>query len=101
VVDQPRVAKEDRAFLDPVEVTAIARMLDAFEEYGLVVRFAAYTGLRAGELAALRIRDVNIMHRRVEVQRTPHRIKGGWEVGTRGPRAAPGLCRLAARSSGS
>ena len=82
VVEQPRVAKADRAFLDPDQVRAIADKLDTFEPYGLIVRFAAYTGLRAGELAALRIRDVNLLHRRVEVRRTLHRVKGGWEIGT-------------------
>ncbi len=82
VVDKPRVAKEERGFLDPVEVTALARKLDAFAPYGLIVRFAAYTGLREGELAALRIRDVNLLHGRVEVRRTLHRVKGGWEIGT-------------------
>lgn len=82
VVEQQRVAKEERAFLDPDQVRAIADKLDAFEPYGLIVRFAAYTGLRAGELAALRIRDVNLLHRRVEVRRTLHRVEGSWEVGT-------------------
>jgi integrase len=81
-VDKPRVTKEARAFLDPAQVRAVAKKLDAFEPYGLIVRFAAYTGLREGELAALRIRDVNLLHRRVEVRRTLHRVKGGWEIGT-------------------
>ncbi|MGN7964914.1 tyrosine-type recombinase/integrase [Microbacterium sp. 22179] len=82
VVDKPRVAKEERGFLDSSQVNALATKLDAYAPYGLIVRFAAYTGLREGELAALRIRDVNLLHRRVEVRRTVHRVKGGWEVGT-------------------
>lgn len=82
VVDKPRVTKEERAFLDTAQVRAVARKLDTFEPYGLIVRFAAYTGLREGELAALRIRDVNLLHRRVEVRRTLYRAKGGWEIGT-------------------
>jgi integrase len=82
VVDKPRVTREERAFLDPAQVRAVAKKLDGFEPYGLIVRFAAYTGLREGELAALRIRDVNLLHRRVEVRRTLHRVKGGWEIGT-------------------
>ena len=82
VVDKPRVTKVERAFLEPAQVRAVARKLDAFEPYGLIVRFAAYTGLREGELAALRIRDVNLLHRRIEVRRTLYRVKGGWEIGT-------------------
>lgn len=34
------------------------------------------------ELSLLRIRDVNLLHCRVEVRRTLHRVKGGWEIGT-------------------
>ena len=81
-VDKPPVTKDERAYLDPAHVTAVARKLDAFAPHGLIVRFAAYTGLREGELAALRNRDVNLLHRPVEVRRTLHRVKGGWEVGT-------------------
>ncbi|MBG6056154.1 integrase [Salinibacterium sp. CAN_S4] len=82
VVDKPTVKKEERAFLDPPQVRAVAAKLGAFELYGLIVRFAAHTGLREGELAALHIRDVNFLHRRVEARRTLHRAKGGWEIGT-------------------
>lgn len=49
------------------------------------MRFAAFTGLRAGELGALRIRDVLLMrrgHETVQVRRTVSRVAGGWEVGT-------------------
>jgi integrase len=46
------------------------------------VRFAVYTGLRAGELAALRIRDVNFLRRHVEVRRTVQGTRGGWSFGT-------------------
>lgn len=34
----------------------------------LLVRFAAYTGLRASELSGLRIRDVDLLHRRLVVR---------------------------------
>lgn len=65
---------------DDVDPLAGSFELYAFEPYGLIVRFAADTGLRANELAALRIRDVNLLHRRVEIPRTLHRVKGGWEI---------------------
>lgn len=82
VVDKPRVRHEEPLFLTPEEVAAVAADLDAEHPYGLVVRFAAFTGLRAGELAALRIRDINLMRRHVEVRRTVQRTKGGWMLGT-------------------
>lgn len=82
VVDKPKVAREEPTFLTPEEVAAVAAELDAWHPYGLVVRLAAYTGLRAGELAALRVRDVNLMRRHVEVRRTVQRSRGGWTFGT-------------------
>lgn len=83
VVDKPRLRHEEPVFLSPAQVAAVASALDAYAPYGLVVRFAAYTGLRAGELAALRIRDVNFLRRHVEVRRTVQRVpRGGWSFGT-------------------
>lgn len=61
---------------------AVATELDSYEPYGLVVRFAAWSGLRAGELAALRIRDINFLRRHVEVRRTVARVTGGSDFGT-------------------
>jgi integrase len=45
-------------------------------EYGLLVRFAAYTGLRAGELAALRVRRLDLLRRRVEVAEALSEVNG-------------------------
>ena len=38
--------------------------------YGLVVRFLAYTGLRWGEMAALRVHDVDPVRRRMLTTRS-------------------------------
>jgi integrase len=38
---------------------------------------AAYSGLRAGELAALRVRDIDMLHGEVQVRRTVRRARGG------------------------
>lgn len=66
-------------FLTSTQVEALAADLDEHAApYGLLVRTAAYTGLRAGELAALRIRDVNLMRGEVSVTRTLARIAGEW-----------------------
>ncbi len=40
------------------------RRCDGYPEYGLLVRFAAFTGLRAGELVALRAKNLDLMRRR-------------------------------------
>ncbi|MFC8266996.1 tyrosine-type recombinase/integrase [Streptomyces cinereoruber] len=68
---------EERHFLTPAQVDVLARGLaQRRAHYGLIVRMAAYTGLRAGELAALRVRDVNLFRQTVEVRRAIYRRKG-------------------------
>lgn len=47
-------------FLTAEQVEAIAGELDEHAPYGTVVRLAAYTGLRAAEIAGMRVRDVNL-----------------------------------------
>ena len=47
-----------------------------FPEYSLLVRFAAYTGLRAGELGALRVCRLDLLRRRVEVTESVSEVKG-------------------------
>lgn len=90
VVDKPSVVREEPVFLRPEQVGAIAEWLDDVAPYGLVVRFAAYTGLRPGELEALRIRDINFLRRHVEVRRQAQRTPGvGWEYIT--PKSAKSI----------
>ncbi|WP_404435902.1 tyrosine-type recombinase/integrase [Microbacterium aerolatum] len=80
VVDKPSVLREEPVFLRPEQVNTIAEWLDDVAPYGLVVRFAAYTGLRPGELEALRIRDINFLRRHVEIRRQAQCTPGvGWE----------------------
>jgi integrase len=69
-------------FLSARQVEALAAKLDEVAPYGLLLRFAAYTGLRAAELTALRVRDLNLKAGHVEVRRTLQRISGEWTVGT-------------------
>jgi len=84
----PRASHADAfrpKFLTPGEVSALSTHLSAAHPdapYGLIVRVAAYTGLRAGELAALRIKDVNTFKREIRVERNVQRIAGEWVVGT-------------------
>ena len=44
--------------------------------YALLVRFAAYTGLRAGELVALRVRQLNLLRGRCEVGESATEVDG-------------------------
>ena len=76
----PRNDAQEMRCLTPAQVELLAAELDAYHPYGLLVRFAAYTGLRAGELAGLQVRDVNLLRKTVHVERTMQRVTGGWSV---------------------
>jgi integrase len=67
--------------LRPEQVEAIAVQLDGHHPYGLLVRFAAATGLRAGEMVGLRVRDVNLLKREIRVEQTIIRVSGETVVG--------------------
>jgi integrase len=61
------IARNYKRFLAADQVEALA---DACGPHGGVVRFLAYTGLRWGEMAALRVCDVDPLRRRVHVRRS-------------------------------
>ena len=63
----PKRQHSDRGYLSHTQVTALA---GAVERQGEVVRFLAYTGLRWGEMAALRVQDFDMLRRRVNVSRS-------------------------------
>jgi integrase len=66
-VKLPKRQHADRGYLTHVQVTALA---DAVDRHAEVVRFLAYTGLRWGEMAALRVCDFDMLRRRVNVSRS-------------------------------
>lgn len=75
--------KADHPILTLTQIDAVAQQLTNTPPYGLLVRFAAHTGLRLGELAGLRVGDVQLAGRHVLVRQTVQRLKGqGWVVGT-------------------
>jgi integrase len=83
--DLPNARTVDDApqrFLSAPEVEALATALDDRAPDGLLVRLAAYTGLRAGEIQGLQIRDVNLLRKTLSVRRTRVRTTAGWHVGT-------------------
>ena len=59
-------------FLSPLEIDTLAKGVAAHHDpYGTLVYFAAYTGLRAGEIGVLRVRHLDLLRRRVIVAGTP------------------------------
>jgi integrase len=66
-VPLPKRQHADRGYLSHAQVAALA---DAVERQGEVVRFLSYTGLRWGEMAALRVQDFDMLRRRVNVSRS-------------------------------
>jgi len=58
------------------------RLADAAGEYGDVVRLLAYTGLRFGEMAALRVRRVDFLRKRLTVAESATEVGGTVEYGT-------------------
>jgi integrase len=72
-VTLPRTVKaqdddeDDARYLTPGDVDSLAVALP--EPYGLLVRLAAYTGLRAGEIAGLQLRDIDLTEGTLRVRR--------------------------------
>ena len=55
---------------------------DAAAGQGLAIRVLAYTGLRFGELAALRVRDVDLSKSRIHVRESVTEVRGHAVFGT-------------------
>jgi integrase len=72
-VPLPRAKGRTKRFLDHGQVAALA---EATGEYGLLVRVLAFTGLRFGEAAALRVADVDLLRRRLTVARSVTEVNG-------------------------
>jgi integrase len=66
-VKLPKRQHADRGYLTHAQVAALAGAVERQRE---VVLFLAYTGLRWGEMAALRVQDFDILRRRVNVSRS-------------------------------
>lgn len=76
----PARSAREAAFLTAGEVQLLADALSA--PYGLLVLTAAWSGLRAGELAGLRVRNVDPLRNRLRVEETVVALKGGLVPGT-------------------
>ena len=78
-VDLPRLPKCERRYLTHAELAELARACGANE---LLVLVLGYCGLRYGEAAALRVRRVDTMRRRLEIVEAMTAISGRAVFGT-------------------
>lgn len=75
----PRSKKEEMHFLSAEEVWRLARAVT--EHWRAFILMAAFTGLRAGELEALRVKNLDLMHGRVTVTESASEVAGERVVG--------------------
>ena len=78
-VPLPRARRADPRFLTREEGE---RLAEGAGDYGDVVRLLAYTGLRFGEMAALRVRRVDFLRKRLTVAESATEVGGTVEYGT-------------------
>jgi integrase len=78
-VPLPRARRAEPRFLTREEVERLAAEAG---EYADVVRLLAYTGLRFGEMAALRVRRVDFLRKRLTVAESATEVGGTVEYGT-------------------
>jgi integrase len=78
-VSLPRIRQAEKRFLTHQQVDQLAEACG--EEYRLVVLFLAYTGLRWGEMAALKVHRVDFLRRRILVAGSVTPVRGGMTWG--------------------
>lgn len=79
-VKAPRREHSDRAYLSHRQVDQLARQVG--ERYRPTILILAYTGLRFGELAALTVKDLDLVRRRINVRQSVTEVKGKLEWST-------------------
>lgn len=79
-INLPRAGRRQMLFLNAQQVEALANAVPP--RYGALVRFAAWTGLRAGEIVALRVSDFTEGLEAVRVTRSVANIGGQLIEGT-------------------
>src|SRR3954464_187957 len=78
-VKLPRDRRREKRFLSHAEVAALA---DAAGPDRLIILVLAYCGLRFGELAALRVRNVDPLRRRLFIEESVTEVDGAMIFGT-------------------
>jgi integrase len=77
-VKLPRKAKKPHVYLSHEQVHALA----AASKYPVLVLTLAYTGLRWGEAVGLQVQHLDMLRRRITVERNAVEVGGVFEVGT-------------------
>lgn len=91
----PRAQKSEMVFLNEDQVMALAEEIQdppalqrgashregGYPNYATLIRFAAFTGLRAGEIGALKVSKINLLRGRVEVSESADEANGKFNVG--------------------
>lgn len=78
-IELPRRGKrEEMRFLEPEGIEELAHSID--DRYRTLIYMASYTGLRWGELAALRITNLNLLKRSVDVAAAQTEINGNVKI---------------------
>jgi len=62
---KPKIVRRDKRFLTPTEIERLAHAIAP--PYGILVRFAAWSGLRRGELFGLRVGRLDLLAGKVHV----------------------------------
>ena len=78
-VKLPKAMRRDMLFLEPAEVERLARSI--VEPYGILVRFAAYSGLRLGEISALKVGRLDLLSGKVQVAEAYSDVAGTLHLG--------------------
>lgn len=82
-VKPPRRKLSKRGYLTIPQVEAIAvEAMTVRADYATVIGFLAYTGLRWGEMAALRVESFDMLRRRVQVREAVAEVRGKIVWGT-------------------
>lgn len=76
----PRIAVAEKRYLTHAQVDQLAALTGP--AWQLAVYVLAYTGLRFGELAALRVKRVDVLHRRITVAESVTPVRGVMVWGT-------------------
>jgi integrase len=74
-VKAPKLSRQPMKFLTHDQVATLAAEID--ERYRALVLLASYSGLRAGELRALRRSSIDVLHRSITVTQQLVDLKGG------------------------
>ncbi|MCW2497813.1 tyrosine-type recombinase/integrase, partial [Jatrophihabitans sp.] len=61
-------------FLDAAQVSTLADAMP--EPWGVLIHFAARTGMRAGEINALRMSNVDLLHNKIHVRESISEVAG-------------------------